>query len=202
MPDWSRRRALHALGTATAVALAGCSSSDDDGFEEPPGGGRGDRVTDYELRTVRASAAEPVFWKGERPADGEPSVGGHAYVATEDDLADVSFGDGGPAEELEAFVRATDYGSESALLQQRPVRECYDLRFRGVWREDDGFQTSFCSYLRPADVACSSGDRQTVAVAIRFPFVEDDVTSMGSSWSSSCDRRPDPVVADSGGDES
>jgi len=202
MPDWSRRRALHALGTATAVSLAGCiGDSDSDGFEEPPGRRRGERVTDYDLGTVRAAGADPLFWEGERATDDEPRPGGYTYVASEDDLAAVSFADGDAAAELAAFVRATDFGSESVLVLARPVRECYDLHVRGVWREDGGFETSFCSRLRAADAACSRDAEQTVGVAFRFPFVEDDVTSMGSRWSSSCDGRPEPVTAN-GGDDS
>ncbi|MCG1003333.1 MULTISPECIES: hypothetical protein [Halobacterium] len=197
MPDWSRRRALHALGTATAVALAGCSSSDGE-FEEPADSRRGDRVTDYELLTVRTSGDDALFWEGERPTSDNRQPGGYTYINTESALNDVTFVDSEPAGKLAAFVRETDYDSESILVQSRPVKECYDLHLRGVWREDDGFQTAFCSRLRSADVACSKGDKQTVGMAIRLPFAEDDVTSMGTRWSSSCDRRPEPVSADGG----
>ncbi|MUV61064.1 hypothetical protein, partial [Halobacterium sp. CBA1126] len=151
MPDWSRRRALHALGTAAAAALAGCSGEEESGFEEPPGDRRGDPVTDYEVHRVREPPAGPLFWRGERSRN---RAGGHLHVAEPADLEDVTFADRETAAELAAFVRETDLETESVVVQSRAVRECYELRLSGVWRDGDDFETSFCSELRPADVAC------------------------------------------------
>lgn len=203
MPDWSRRRALHALGATAAAALAGCNAqtSDSGAFDEPPGRQRGEPVTDYELRKVRAFDLEPLFWRGERGTENEPRPAGHLFVGSEGDLEDLMFADADPAAALASFVRGTDFESESVLVHERPVRECYDIRLRGVWREEDGVQTSFCSTLRPADVACSRDAQQTVALAIRLPFPGDGLSSQGSQWSSDCDRQPAPVTADEGGDD-
>ncbi|MCD2203503.1 hypothetical protein [Halobacterium sp. KA-6] len=196
MPTWSRRRALQALGTAAAATLAGCSGEESSGFEEPATRRRGEPVTDYSLHTVRQSSVEPLFWRGERSTRTERRPGGHIYVSDEDDLDDVSFADSDTAAELRAFVQETDYDSESVLVQSRAIQQCYDLRLRGVWREDDGLQTSFCSSLRPADAACSRDAEETVGVGIRLPFSGEDFSSFGSRWSKSCDERPAPVTAD------
>lgn len=199
MPDWSRRRALQALGTTAAVALAGCSGEESSGFEEPSTRRRGEPVTEYELHTVRQSSVSPLFWEGERSTETERRPGGHLYVSDEDDLDDVTFADSDTAAELAAFVRETDYDSESVLVQSRTIRQCYDLRLRGVWREDDGLQTSFCSSLRPADAACSRDTEETVGVGIRLPFSGEDFSSYGSRWSSDCNELPAPVTADDSG---
>lgn len=200
MPDWSRRRALQALGTTAAVALAGCSGEESGGFEESSARRCGDPVTEYELQTVRQSTVEPLFWRGERSTEGERRPGGNLYVSAADDLDDVTFADSDTAAELAAFVRGTDFDSESVFVQTRAIQQCYDLRLRGVWREDDGIQTSFCSSLRPADAACSRDEEETVGVGIRLPFTGEDFSSFGSRWSSNCNGPPVPVTAeDSGG---
>jgi len=209
MPDWSRRRALHALGATAAAALAGCSSESSE-FDESPSRQRGDPVTDYDLRKVRARQPEELFWQGERstereddrPGDHTYRPGGHTYVGSADDLADVTFADSGAAAELASFTRGTDFESSSVILQARTVRECYAVRLRGVWREDDGLDTWFCSNLQPADVDCSADARETVGVGIRLPFPDDGFSSFGLRWSRSCDPRPEPVTADGGGAES
>lgn len=185
MPDWSRRRALHAIGTVAAAAVAGCSGRGD-GFEDPPTDDRGDPVTDYELRKVREPSGEAIFWQSDED-DGERRVDDHAYVASADDASSVSFApDSDAAAELASFVEATDFESASVLLESREVRECYDLEFRGAWRDGDGLRTAYCSRLRPADVACSAESRDVVGVGVRVPFSLADTSGFGSRWSSTC----------------
>lgn len=206
MSDWSRRRALQALGTATTVAVAGCSTGGD-GFEDPPDTGRGDPVEEYALRKVRETGGGALFWqRGEGGGNGgddggeERPPGGYEYVAAEDDVASLAFApDSDAAAELSAFVAATDFESSSVLVQETAVRECYDLRLRGVWRDGDGLETAYCSRLRPADDACSTDARDTVGVAVRVPFSLADAGGFGSSWGSNCDSRPVGVDADVGG---
>jgi hypothetical protein len=205
MPDWSRRRALQALGAAAVGAVAGCSGGG--GFEDSP---RGDRepVYDYAVRKVRRSDGGAVFWQSEDgdgtdEADEERRAVGYAYVSSSDDFEDVSFArDSDAAARLASFVAATDFESSSVLLQGSEVRECYELRLQGVFRDGDDLETDFCSALRPADVACSRERRHTVAVAIRVPFSLADASGFGSSWGSGCHGEPTPVggaAADSGG---
>lgn len=161
-------------------------------------------MTEYEVRTVRESAAEPLFWRRER-TEGEDRVGGGAFLSSTEDVEELAFaGDSDAAGELASFVRETDYESASVLLNSRGVRECYELQLRGVWREEDGVQASFCERLRPADAACDADSEVAVGVAIRLPFAGDDFSGHGSRWSSTCESPPSPVVPDvsSGGDGS
>ena len=209
MPNWSRRRALHAIGTVATVAVAGCSGGSD-GFQVAAPDDRGDPVTDYELRKVRDSSGKAIFWRSDeddRSSEAGRQTRSHAYVASEDDVASLSFApDSDAAAELAAFVGETDFGSSSVLLESQGIQECYDLEFRGVWRDNDGLQTAYCSRLRPAGVACSTESKDAVGVGVRVPFSLADTSRFGTSWSSHC--RPSPVggsppggdTGDDGGD--
>lgn len=189
MPDWSRRRALHAVGTATAVALAGCTDGSD--TAESPTRRHGDPVTDYDLLQVREPDRPQLFWRGEPAAEDERAGVEQLYATTESELDDVSFAsDSDAAAELSAFASATDFEERSVLLQARPVAECYEPQFRGVWRDDDGLETSFCRQLRPADEACSRQAEDAFGFGLRLPFADEAFTSFGSQWSGDCGPRP------------
>jgi hypothetical protein len=195
MPDWSRRRALHAVGAVTAVALAGCSERSDP--PDPPSRRHGDPVTDYDLLAVRESEPASLFWRGERDGEDDRAGSGPEYVASATDLEDVSFAsDSEAAAELSAFASATDFDERSVLLQARPIAECYEPEFRGVWRDDDGLATSFCRRLRPADEACGRDAEDTFGFGLRVPFSDGEFTSFGSEWSGGC--HPEPVGMDGG----
>ncbi len=147
---------------------------------------------------MRRSDGGAVFWRSDDERDEdegeERSAAAHAYVSAPDDLESVSFAaDGDAAADLESFASATDFESWSVLLQAREVRECTELRLRGVFRDGDGLETDWCSSLRPADVECDRDRMDTVAVAVRVPFSLADASGYGSSWSSGCDRDPRPV---------
>jgi hypothetical protein len=189
MADWSRRRALHAVGTATAVALAGCSG--DTRERDSRRSRRGDPVTDYDLRKVRDSDGGPLFWSDERPAADDGIPGGYAYIGSTSELAEVSFASGSEAaQSLASFVGDTDFEAAAVLLQARGISECYEARFRGLRRRSDGLHTSFCRRLRPADVTCRRDAEDTVGVALRVPFPDAEFTSFGSRWSGTCEPRP------------
>ncbi|MFB6269855.1 MAG: hypothetical protein ABEH83_07925 [Halobacterium sp.] len=196
MSDWSRRRALQALGSAVVVSLAGCSS--EDSFEESSAESR-EPVTAYDVVKAREPEGGALFWRGERSEGEQGQHWGHAYVAGEADADEVSFVEGSEAAaELASFVAETDLASSSVLLEAREVRECYDLRLRGVWRDGNGLETQYCSSLRAADVSCSTDGRDTVGVAVRVPFSLADASGFGSGWSSGCD--PQPVGVGAGGE--
>jgi len=195
MPDWSRRRALQAVGTVTAVALAGCTGGGD--TADPPTRRHGDPVTDYDLLQVRDPDATQLFWRGDREtADGRVG-GGYEYVDSESTLDGLSFAsDSDAAADLSAFAFATDFDERSVLLLARQVAECYEAEFRGVWRDDDGLETAFCQQLRPADESCSREGEDAFGVALRVPFADAEFTSFGSHWSGDCG--PKPVGIDEG----
>lgn len=157
-------------------------------------------MTEYEILQARDPEGAHLFWEGAQDAEPE-NPRRHEYVTSTDDFEELTFAsDSEAAAELEQFVAATDLASSSVLLQFQTIRECYELRLRGVWREDDGLETDYCSTLRSAAVECSRDQRDTVGVAIRLPFSLADLTSFSSGLSSGCESEPLPVSRGAGSD--
>lgn len=195
MPDWSRRRALHALATGATAALAGCSSESGFSQESTPGRNRRTPVTDYTSRTVRDQDGDAIFWTGERPTNSRRARRDQEYLTSADEVSKVHFApDSEAAADLRQFVEATDFETQSVSLRTTGIPECYTLRLLSVAREPDGYTTSYCYEPRPADVACAAEVHDTVAIAIRLPFAGDEFNSHGSSWSRACRERPYPVT--------
>jgi hypothetical protein len=195
MPDWSRRRALHALATGTAVTLAGCSSESGFTAEPEPGWSRRTQITNYTSRTVRDPAGNPLFWRGERLEDPNRARRGRIYVTSTEDLSELTFAPESEASaELNAFVRSTDFEASSVSLHSRIIPDCETVRLLSVGRESEGYYASFCSEPRPADTECDAEAEVTVAIAIRLPFPGDNISSSGASWSHRCRERPYPVT--------
>lgn len=154
-------------------------------------------MSDVEATFARDRNGRSLFELEEQEED---RIGGLHFLTGEDDRDRVTFRSGDPADELRAFVNATDLESESVYLLERSVGACYEVRLMGVYRESDGVDAEFCRALQPADVACSSDDEDAVAVAIRLPFDGEDFNSFGSRWGSDCDR-PGTAIAREGGDD-
>lgn len=204
MPEWSRRRALHAVATASAVTLAGCGATTSGSSSIAHDGDA--PVTEFEARLLRNTDGEPLVVSGER-ATGDRSgddaaaarnAGVMEHLTDEEDLGDLEFRDVAGGAELESFVTATDLDARSVYLLQRPIGECYAPRLVGVYRERDGVDAQFCRELRPAGVACDADAHDVFAVAIRLPFAGDDFNSVGSGSSSDCDHRPTVTFVDRG----
>lgn len=194
MPDWSRRRALHALATSTTAVLAGCSGERSHSRQSVRGRGR-TPITDYTALKVRDPDGDPIFWSGEEPDDPQQARRGRVYVTSSEEISELTFApESEDAATLNAFVTSTDYEQRSVSLHSTVIPECNTLRLQSVAREPDGYHTSFCSEPRPADVECDADRKDTVAIAIRLPFPGDDLGSSGSRWSSRCRERPYPVT--------
>jgi hypothetical protein len=202
MPDWSRRRALQAVATTGALALAGCSGETSRSGSVPRDRGEPVPPDEFEVRFVRDTDGGPLFTVGDDDRDreeGTPAVEqGTEYLTADGDREELTFRSTEPATALRRFVEGVDLGSRSVYLLQRRLGECYGARLVGVYREDDGVDADFCQALRPADVACSADDRDTVGVAISLPFEGDSFNGYGTGWSSGCERRS--TVAREGGD--
>lgn len=201
MTPLTRRRALLASASGLA-ALAGCSGGDDD----PPTVDRpsADRpIEDYEVQHVRNEDGAVLFARGEEvPTVTDDDRGRHArsgrsVVVTEDDLADLSFGDAPEADQLASFAEATDFDASSLYLFAMPVEACYEIHLRSVTVEWDGRDAAdlhphadFCRSFLPADVECRSDETHTVGFAIRLPVAAEQSSGSGSGMSNSC--RPSP----------
>lgn len=203
MPDWSRRRALHATASAAALALAGCSGERRSASSSHPP--NGELVTDYEVKKVRNADGAVLFRRSnvetpsdtpnEREREAQRRRQRHQYdhVTEQADFEDLAFATDLPeAATLEGFATATDLETRSVFLLQRGVSACSTLELVDVRTEPDSVHVNTCSDLRPADVECEADDRDTVAFAIRLPFPGDDFHGLGVGGSSDCHRRPRP----------
>jgi hypothetical protein len=206
MPSWSRRRALQAVATTGAFAIAGCSGESSSSREPPHERGEPVPASDLEVTFARDTDGEPLFAVGDDGnGNGDARDAGTAdlgqsfeHLTDAEDRERVTFRSTEPATTLRRFVDGTDLEARSVYLLQRPVRECYEARLVGVYREDDGVDADFCRALRPADVECSADARDTLGVGIRLPFPGDSFSGLGTGWSSDCGPRP--TVAAEGGD--
>jgi hypothetical protein len=208
MPDWSRRRALRTVATAGVFALAGCSG--EPGSSGPVQRDRGDPVppTDLEVLFVRDPGGEPLFDVESGSDDGTTPEGGgiegrrtrSEYLRDPGSRDRITFRSTPAAEELRAFVDATEFGSDSVYLLERPVSACYEARLVGVYREDDGVAADLCQSFRPADIACSVDGIDTVGVGIRLPFPGDGLSGHDWSWRGDCgDQRTVASEGEKGG---
>ncbi|ELZ28243.1 hypothetical protein C475_05540 [Halosimplex carlsbadense 2-9-1] len=210
MPRLTRRRALQAA-VGLAAGLAGCPDGDTDagrgsagtpvGSPTQPVPTVGDgRVVDPEYVTLRAEEADyddPLAWFVPDPAD-RPTAGGTveptareteglvADEATAETFAvadrvtesEVSAG----AETARSFVAETDFDSETLLVDWRPVEACYRLVLCHVVWNDGEVETRYGRFLRDADVACESGERDARVTIARLPAPLDPTEfEMGGS---------------------
>lgn len=193
MPDWSRRRALHAVAAAGTLLTAGCGARPSGPPDDPPD--LRERVTDIETLLARNSKGTPLVRpRTETPEETPPSeervrmASLTKHLTSADELAELQFRTDAGAADVRSFLTATDYESRSVYLIQRPIEECYQPRLVGVYREQDGVEADFCQDLRPADSDCEVGTEDVIAVAIRLPFPGDEFTGLGLGWSGDCDH--------------
>jgi hypothetical protein len=204
MPDWSRRRALHAAVSTAVVALTGCSGEASVSNSGTPRAGS-ERVTEYETEQVRNAdgaalvrRADATETETENRATTEAwNRGVSAHLTDADELSEYTFDDAPEATALARFARATDFETRSVYLLVRSIPACYDLRLVDVRRQSDSVTADFCRDLKPADVACERDDRDAVGVAIRLPF-SGEGSGYGVSMSSSCGA-PGRAVGEGGG---
>ena len=173
----TRRRALLAVASG-AAALAGCT-----GREADPVTVRrrmGNRALEnYEARQVRnehgaalfaRDRAVPTVAEGER---GRYSRAGRSVVVSEDDFAEMTFGDNPEADRLREFAAGTDFDSASLYLLAMSIESCYEIRLQSVtveWdvdgeREQTELAVDAFGRETAGSVSLSSGEDVTLAVA-------------------------------------
>ena len=198
MPALTRRRALHSVVSGIAV-LAGCAGESDRATIEQPPNERS--LEDYEVHSVRDEDGTVLFYPGdELPTVADDEQGriarsGRSILVSQEDIADVTFGDVPEAEELQSFVEATDFDSSSLYLLSMPVKACYEIRLQSVGVERDELENGdlhphadFCQTSRPADVDCEIDETHTVGFAIRLPFAAEQSTGSGRGMANGCGR--------------
>jgi hypothetical protein len=198
MAALTRRRVLHSVVSGIAV-LAGCAGEADRATIEQLPDERS--LEDYEVHSVRDEDGAVLFYPGDElptvtdDEQGRIARSGRSSIVSEEDIADVTFGDGSEAEELRSFVEATDFDSSSLYLLSMPVKACYEVRLQSVAVERDELDTGdlhphadFCRTYRPADVDCEVDETHTAGFAIRLPFAAEQSTGSGRGMASGCDR--------------
>ncbi|WP_415378805.1 hypothetical protein [Halosimplex sp. TS25] len=219
MSPLTRRRALQAAAGLT-VGLAGCNDTTAGiGRENPPSGTPavprrgGDQVAsdpDYlVLRAEGRDRSEPFLWfahdadelptdaetarKGNRVSDGLIADAAVAETFTVDDDATWSDLSDSP-DAVREFVAATDFETETILVDNYAVRACYRLELCHVTWSDDDVGTRYGRYLRDHDVRCEADARDARATVVRLPVAldPDRITGSGTAISSGgCFASPD-----------
>lgn len=190
----SRRTVLAGVGACIATALAGCSASDS--AEHPPD--EGTLVTDYTAAMARAPGEQlPIVSLRRDGAEADESSTSEPFVLhaieSEDAASTLELADDAAnAAAVRRLVAETDYGSESVLVYQTSIGECYRLKVNYVTRDDDGTpNVDLCRVVRDADVACERDARDHVAVFVRLPFPGDEYGGLSAGGGGSCDPVPD-----------
>jgi hypothetical protein len=153
------------------------------------------------VRSVRDEDGTILFYPGEELPTGDDDEqgriarSGRSILVSQEDVAKVTFGDVPEAEELQSFVKTTDFDSSSLYLLSMPVEACYEIRLQSVAVERDELETGdlhprvdFCRTYRPADVDCEIDETHTVGFAIRLPFAAEQSTGSGRGMANGCDR--------------
>lgn len=105
--------------------------------------------------------------------------------------------DTGGANELSAFIGATDFERETLYLETHRVEQCYRLSLCYVSWQETEIRTAYSRRLRPYDEACAA-DRQAIeSRLIRLPvaLTADSITGVGTSIGSArCRQVVEPSV--------
>lgn len=197
MPEWSRRRALQALATGAVAGLAGCGapSSEFGGNAGRPAVAvrGGEQVSDYEVVRARRSDEKPIVTatpneEAEPDDERDGPRYDHDHVTDAESASGYAFDPptGGP--DVGAFLRETDYETQSVFLSIVGVHPCRRRRLVRVARETNGLDIEFCTTTKPADVACAPEGREATVTAVRLPFPGDGFSGYSVGGSSSCEH--------------
>lgn len=197
-PSTTRRRTvLTGMGASLAAALAGCSGAET--HRSSPADGT--LVTDYTAAITRSSGERPpIVAPRSNRGDGNdatdsptPEPLSSHVVGSQSEAEALEFAeDATNAAAVRRLVAETTYASESVLLYQTPIGECYRLKVNYVTRDDDGSpNVQFCRVIRDADVDCERNARDVVAAAVRLPIPRDEYSSFAVGSGGSCDPVPE-----------
>ncbi|WP_293033694.1 hypothetical protein [Natronococcus sp.] len=186
------RRQLLAAGSCLSAVLAGCVSTDESSTtHNATDGGEPMASDEYDSLTLRADDDSVVVY----PRDDSPDeTDGNRrrprrnveFVLSRSAAEDLRI-DAGGIDEARDFLEETDFETESVVVEQRPIEDCYRRHVLGVRAKDDEFRTRYCRTLQSPTTPCEAD--HTVMEAIFFRIqrgYEDRPSSRGSSESGSC----------------
>lgn len=185
----SRRSFLATSGVILGGVTAGCIGNSGSSFSsQDVGAGRipTDALDEYDYIHLRNSRAEPII------TIDDTNRRSRLLLFTESDLDRIEFTENlqGSAEAME-LLETTDFTSESVILHQRTVEECYLLHVEYVVARPDQYRIQFCQVLRDVDAACRANVSVMQATLFRIPVAYDDrPSSSGSGRRSTCHDPP------------
>lgn len=195
----TRRRLLHAA-TAIAGGLAGCSQftggdahstqsvssggaaiPETDTATDPPTVGRRAAVPPIRLTNPDREHTESPRW------DSAPRLTQHVVIDSQSSGRQLAVADGVDGDELESFVSATNFDSETLYLETQQVEQCFRLHLCYVSWQSKKIQTDYTQTLRPYDESCTADEHVFESRLVRLPVALDaeSVSSYGSSISGS-----------------
>lgn len=186
----SRRRLLAAGGSLSAT-IAGCTGfgESDSATHNATEGGEPLPSDEYELLTLRVDEPEPfVSADDDQPGDrvDRPYRRWVAFVLSEDDATALEI-DADGAADARAFLEATDFETESVVIEQREIDDCYRRELLSVQADADGFRTQYCRSLKEPTTPCEADVTAMEAIFVRVQHAYDDApSSRASSESGSC----------------
>ncbi|TYT61167.1 hypothetical protein FYC77_15170 [Natrialba swarupiae] len=150
------------------------------------------------MLTLRSDDAEAIVYPSDDPPDDDDrhaklSRRGPQFLLDGDDAADLVINS--PDEpEARAFIEETDFETESVVVVQRTIEDCYERRVLSVQARDDNFRTEYCRTLKSPTTRCKADREVMEALFFRVQRAyEDSPSSRSSSESMSCP----PTVRDS-----
>ncbi|AEH37917.1 hypothetical protein [Halopiger xanaduensis] len=202
----SRRRLLAVGSGCLSLAIAGCAGESESestvegkGSDEPTGESTVESTHEYESLFVRSDGDGHFIYRDEEraneaaetsDADGassRPYIRSPLFVVDEDDADALRIEtDATRADEIRAFVAETDFESESIVIDQRTIEDCYRRHIEGI-RAGGSFHTDYCQSLKGPMTPCEAGKEVMEAVILRVhrPYNEAP-SSRSSSESHSC----------------
>ncbi|RQG97025.1 hypothetical protein [Natrarchaeobius chitinivorans] len=198
-----RRRLLASGIGALSALIAGCTGTDavesgttveheaSEGTGPYPG-----QSDEFDLFTLRSTDDETFVYPRDDPpeaADDERTKRPRrpTFVLDEDDAADlVIASDDEP--EARAFLAETDFDSESIVVEQRSIDDCYRRHLLSVRADPDRFRTRYCQTLKRPTTPCEADLELMEALFIRVSHAYDESpSSRGSGESMSCPNSVD-----------
>lgn len=178
----TRRQLLGASAGCLSVALAGCS--DIGMFSESAADDNAFGVTrEYESLSVRTVDERPIAYPDAEAAtdDGQQGLDQYSgfYVIDSEEASTLQLTvDGTDAADVREFLDATDFESESIVVDQRRIGDCYRRRILAVYADIDTVQTRYCSEQKAPMTPCKA---EKIAVEALFVRVHRSYNERPSS---------------------
>jgi hypothetical protein len=182
------RRHLLQVAAVTVAGLAGCSqftsgsgqssssSTQTHGETDPAG----TVLTDPPMLVLRSESDRPAIQFSSAndatdtpPGDRQARPNSHGVIDSTTQSQRLSIADGVDRESVSAFMRTTNFDTETVFLESVPVEECYRLQLCRIGWQSSEIRTDYTRVLRPYDEACAVDTTVYESRLVRLPTVLD-----------------------------